>query len=68
MGIGPAEVTLSWNEVWPERKRAMPAVEMQVKVEFEFRFMPSMRSATAPPQPTCSAEPPLAAMACQAAV
>jgi len=49
MGMGPAGVTLSWNEVWPERKRAMPAVEMQVNMEFAFMFILSMRSATAPP-------------------
>ena len=37
--MGPAGVTLSWNEVWPERKRAMPAVEMQVNMELEFMFI-----------------------------
>ena len=35
----------------------MPAVEMQVNMEFEFMFMLSIRSATAPPQPMCSALP-----------
>ena len=43
MGIGPAEVTFSWKDVSPARNRAMPAVEMQVNMEFEFRFMLSMR-------------------------
>src|SRR3984885_11739098 len=28
IGMGPAGVTLSWNEVWPARKRAMPEVDM----------------------------------------
>jgi hypothetical protein len=46
----------------------MPAVEMQVNVEFEFMFMLSIESATAPPHPTCSALPPFDAMACHAAV
>src|SRR5579871_1267443 len=68
MGIGPAEVTFNWNEDWPARKRAIPAVEMQVNMELEFMLMLSIRSATAPPQPTCSALPPLEAIACQAAV
>src|SRR5580658_2671693 len=63
IGMGPAGVTFNWNEVWPERKRAMPAVEMQVNMEFAFMFMLSMRSATAPPHPTCSALPPLEAIA-----
>src|SRR5579863_6593732 len=41
---------------------------MQVNIEFEFTFMLSIRSATAPPHPTCSALPPFEAIACQAAV
>src|SRR5947209_4626299 len=65
IGIGPAEVTLSWYEVCPERKSATPAVEMQVKAELE--FMLAMRSAMAPPQPVCTPLPLLATMPCHAA-
>ena len=68
MGMGPAGVTLSWNEDCPARKSALPAVEMQVNMELEFMFMASMASATAPPQPTRSPLPRLEAMACHAAV
>src|SRR5579863_6981257 len=68
MGMGPAGVQLSWNEVWPDRNRAIPAVEMQVNMEFEFMFMLSIRSATAPPHPVCSPLPRFEATACQAAV
>ena len=68
IGIGPADVTLSWKEVCPARKSALPAVEMQVNMELEFMFMASMASATAPPQPTRSPLPRFEAMACHAAV
>src|SRR5277367_4531027 len=44
----------------------MPDVEMQVNAEFV--FMLAIRSAMAPPQPSWTALPPLAVMACHAAV
>ena len=66
IGMGPAEVTLSWKELYPERKSATPAVEMQVNAELE--FMLAIRSAMAPPQPVWTPLPLLATMPCHAAV
>jgi hypothetical protein len=70
IGMGPAGVTLSWNELCPgEEECYYLHVEMQVNMEFEFMFIAFDDVGNRePPQPTRSALPPLEAMACHAAV